>query len=84
MLNYRIKQVVDLNGSSTFTVQRKMLGMWWNVYIADTYGTPRFFEIMFGTPVHFYKFKDAKDWIMRRLNKEDTKYYYYPFEANNN
>lgn len=83
MLNYRIKQVVDSNGCSTFTVQRKMLGIWWNVYIKDPYGFPRFLEIIFGIPKHFYKLKDAKDWIMRKLNKEDIKYYYYPFEDDN-
>jgi len=84
MLNYRIKQVVGSDGFSTFTVQRKMLGMWWSVYTADPYGTSRFLEIIFGTPKRFHKFKDAKDWIMRKLNKEDIKYYYYPFEDNNN
>lgn len=84
MLNYRIKQVVDSDGCSTFTVQRKMLGIWWDVYTADPYGTPRFVEILGGSPKRFYKFEQAREWVMRKLNKEDVKYHYYPFEDNNN
>ena len=83
MLNYRIKKVIDADGCSSYTVQRKMLGIWWNVYVADSYGTPRIVEILGGSPKHFYKFEQAREWVMRRLNKEDIKYYYYPFEADN-
>ena len=83
MLNYRIKKVTDSDGYSEYTVQRKMLGIWWGVYVEDLYGTPRILEILFGSPKHFREFEQAREWIMRRLNKEDVEYYYHPFEANN-
>ena len=83
MLEYRIRKLTDSDGYSVYTIQRKMLGRWWNVYVVDSYDTPRILEVIFGSPKHFYKFEKAKEWIMRRLNKEDVKYYYYPFEADN-
>lgn len=82
MLKYRIKEVMDSDGDLVYTVQRKMLGMWLNVYIKDPYGVPWIFEILFGDPEKFRTFKKAKEWVLRRLNSK-TQYYYYPFETNN-
>lgn len=82
MLKYRIKYVVYPDGDNIYTIQRKMLGMWCDVYVKDPYGCPWIFEVLFGNPVKFKTFNKAKEWVIRRLNRK-AQYYYYPFEANN-
>lgn len=83
--NYRIKQVIDPDGYSSYYIQRRRFNKWWNVYIVGKYdATPWILEFIFGEPKEFHKFEDAKAWIMRRLSGKDTIYHYYPFESNNN
>lgn len=84
MLNYRIKKITNLYGSCSFHIQRKRLGIWWNVYVVGEYDAiPWIFEFIFGYPKAFRTFEDAKDWIIRRLKgKKVIDYYYYPFEDN--
>ena len=75
---YRVKEIIDSDGDSSYYVQRNYFGIWLYVYNCGKYAdTPWIFEVLFGSPKEFYNLKDAKSWIERRVNKRDVNYYYY-------
>lgn len=55
-MKYRITEVIDSNGKSVFYPERKVLGLWWWQYEAETYGPDT-------SRISFRNYKDAEHWL---------------------